>query len=100
MKLNFINKMLLFFSINLVNTGIQAQTNLNIIPEESGKGSSLPINTIPVNSNSGNINSINTIMTAEAVPTPEQQGFDKFDINGKTVYMKKTGDVIIEYRPK
>lgn len=33
------------------------------------------------------------------ITTPEQQGFTKFEIDGKIVYRKEEGSLIIEYRP-
>lgn len=59
----------------------------------------------PVKNQVGNPNvisapNINTV-TPEPIPTPEQQGFTKFVLsNGKIKYIKKAGDVTIEYTPK
>lgn len=34
------------------------------------------------------------------IPTPETQGFIKYEINGKEVYVKETDGIRIQYEPK
>lgn len=38
--------------------------------------------------------------TSEPIPTPEEQGFTKFVIEGKIVYKKNIDGIIIEYKPE
>lgn len=37
---------------------------------------------------------------SEPIPTPEQQGFTKVLVEGKSVYYKKVDGVLIEYKPE
>ena len=37
---------------------------------------------------------------AEPIPTPEQQGYVKYILNGETIYRKDLNGIIIEYQPK
>lgn len=34
------------------------------------------------------------------IPTPEEQGYTKQTINGKDVYIKAVGQMILQYEPK
>ena len=62
----------------------------------------VPNTNTPIKNSAGNPNLItapntNTV-TPEPIPTPEQQGFTKFVLsNGKIKYIKKAGDITIEY---
>lgn len=88
----------MFLAVCLISADIQAQTDLNIVPEAS-INNDLPIYTIPTESNAANVNSAKVNTANEPVPSPEDQGFIKLEMNGKHTYMKKVGDVIIEYKP-
>lgn len=36
----------------------------------------------------------------ETIPTPEEQGFTKYELNGKIVYRKEVSGVIVEFNPE
>lgn len=91
--------MLLFFAICLISSDIQAQTNLNIVTEPVSNTENLPINTIPTESNTSNVNSSRVNTANEPIPTLAEQGFIKLETKERNVYIKKVGDIIIEYKP-
>lgn len=41
-----------------------------------------------------------TLDNPTKIPTPEEQGFTKYDENGEIFYRKESGSLIIEYKPK
>jgi hypothetical protein len=99
-KINFIKKMFVFLAACLIGKNMQAQTNLKIVPEPVSNTADLPINTIPTDNNTSNINSSRANTANEAIPTPEEQGFVKLESNGRHTYIKKVGDIIIEFKPE
>jgi DNA/RNA endonuclease YhcR with UshA esterase domain len=63
-------------------------------------------NTLTQNNNTGNIKveevskSITILNDSEPSPTPEEQGFTKFTINGRVIYRKVVDNVTIEFVPE
>lgn len=97
--MNFIKMLMMFFTLYLITINVQAQTTLNSNPESTIKTTSVSINTSTASINGGNVNSISSTTTSESIPTPEQQGFDKMTINGKTVYVKTENGVTVTFIP-
>lgn len=40
-----------------------------------------------------------SIETAEPTPTPEEQGFTKYEENGAIIYRKEVNGIVVEYIP-
>lgn len=91
--------MFVFLATCLIGTVMQAQTNLKTVPAPVSESIDLPINIVPTENNAANVNSSRVNTANEAIPTPEEQGFVKLESNGRHTYIKKVGDVIIEYKP-
>lgn len=91
--MNTLKKIVLFFAFMLFQNSIIAQTN-------SVSSSNSSNQNIPIEQNNVLVAPQSATNTAEAIPTPEQQGFDKIIINDKPVYLKKVDNVIIEYKPE
>jgi len=43
---------------------------------------------------------VKTTESSELIPTPEEQGFTKFLIEGKIVYKKQVDGIIVEFQPE
>jgi len=101
-----IKSILLFFVLILLQNKVSAQTQqtatLSLQNVEKSNNSTEPTNTINkiVNPNQTLTTLTTNTVSSEAIPSPENQGFDKVIKNNKTVYMKKVDNVIIEYTPQ
>lgn len=45
-------------------------------------------------------NAVSPVINPEPIPTPEDQGFTLYEVEGKTFYRKIIDGVIIEFSPK